>query len=141
MPESKQQLKGLLKTPENTEIFEITSSVIWVDEYGIVCAVPKNRRRKIEHFEEMFAFFAKLMEGKSKLCLLIEADNEIPLRNEVRDYIATELPKYIKAHAVVSVVPLERTLSTTFIRLNEVGIPINLFSNEKEAKEWLKTFL
>ncbi len=141
MSEGKQALNSLLKIPKDKELYEIATATCWIDENGIFCAASKPVRRSIEKYKEMIELFAKFSKNGSKLCFLIDLTNPMPLRNEVRDYLATEFPKYLKAHAVLVPAKLERTVATFFMQLDGPSYPINQFSEEKEAKLWLKQFM
>jgi hypothetical protein len=52
-----------------------------------------------------------------------------------------EMPKYIKANALVTNVVLERTVAETFMNLYSTPIEMNQFTNEVDAKAWLKQYL
>jgi hypothetical protein len=140
MVEGTQKQNSFLKTPENTELYETAIVTIWVDEYGIVCSASKQVRRTVEHYKEVMEIFAKLMKNSNKLCLLADVTDTMPMRSEVRDFIVAEMPKYIKAHAIVSEIPIQRTIATLFEKLSTSNYIMNQFTNEIEAKVWLKLF-
>lgn len=58
-----------------------------------------------------------------------------------REYLIIEMQKYIKAHAIISKLPLGVTLNTVFLKASFFGFQVKLFSNKKEAKEWLEEYL
>jgi len=140
MINKKQSESDIIKIPEKVTFYETPIATYWVDEYGIVCAIAKPIRRKIEHYEEVMALYAKLMKGGKKLCLLSETTN-MPFRSEIREYVMAEMPKYIKANALVTNVVLERTVAETFMNLYSTPIEMNQFTNEVDAKAWLKQYL
>lgn len=59
---------------------------------------------------------------------------------EAREYLAGEGTRLIKAGALLVESPLSRTLGNIFLWINKPEVPTRLFSDEKEAKEWLKKF-
>lgn len=65
----------------------------------------------------------------------------MPLEKEVSDFVATEMPKYVKAHAIISKEQLPLTHSKTFLKLSMTGLSVNVFTNENEAGKWLKEYL
>ena len=141
MPANMQQLKGLLSPPENTKLFETTASTCWVDEHGIVCVIVKNVRRTIENHKEQIKLYDGIIKDGNKFCSLVDMTHSMPLRREVREYLASELQKYIKAQAIISAKPLDGTIATAFETINSAGYPMNQFTNEAEAKNWLKQFI
>ncbi len=137
-----QEKEEYLKIPDNRELYDIEVSTLWIDEDGILCSSPKNIERTMEQYKEIIGLFAKLTnDGKNKLCLLTDASKVAQTNKEIKEYFAAELPKYIKAHAMISEQPLQGTVTSTFIKLSWSGLPICQFPNKKEAKEWLKTHL
>lgn len=65
----------------------------------------------------------------------------MPMSKDVHDSIISEMPKYIKVHVIVSKSILDATQTNMFVKLSWNGFAVRLFSNELEAKEWLKMFL
>ena len=129
-----------LKLPATSELFETPVSIHWFDKSGIMYAVSKKVERTVEHYKKVIELYAMFAKDRGKLCLLADSTNTMPMSKEVRSYLMTEMPKYIKAHAVISEVPFKGTKFKTFINLNFSGIPVALFPNEAEAKKWLKDF-
>jgi hypothetical protein len=134
-------LQAKIKAPNNTKLYETPIATFWLDKDGIVCGVSKPVERTVEHYKKNFELFAKLMKNGNKLCFLADSSNTLPVSLEVREYLTTEIPKYIKAHAIISDHPLPATLTTAVIKLSFAGFPVNQFLTEEEAKGWLKTFL
>ena len=130
-----------MKLPDNTDLYETPISIHWFDENGIMCATSKKVERTIEHYEEVMKLYKRFIDGGDKLCLLADASDTMPMSKEVREYVTAEMPKYIKAHAVISKEPLLSSLSNTFMNLSWAGFPVKLFSNVDEAKQWLKEYL
>lgn len=141
MPPGKQKKTSLLKIPYNATLFKLPTATIWIDELGIVCSTINKVRRTLENQKQIIDLFAQLAVNGNKFCFLIDLTHTMPVRNEIREYLVNEFPKYIKAHAVISAHPIEGSVATTFMELHRPGYMINQFSNEVEAKIWLKTFL
>lgn len=130
-----------MKPPTNTELFETPISTHWVEENGILCGLSKKTERRIEHYQEIMGFYKRLTKDGNKFCLIADSTNSMPLTREIIEYISTEHPKYLKAIAILSTVPLEPTQVSTFLKYNFSNFPVMKFSNEKDAREWLKQYL
>ena len=135
-----------MKPPENAVIHDEPNSVWWIDESGIFCSVSKRnpveqtREDGIKRLEE----FKKTI-GDKKVCLLMDISEARPNprmeSREERDFAAGELAKIVKAMAIISRNPLGRMLANLFFSLKPPPYPMKMFTDEHEAKEWLKQHL
>lgn len=132
----------MLKIPNNITLYETPIATYWFLENGIMCSASKKEELSIAHYKKVFELFAKFTaEKKSKVCLLSDGTKAMPMNQELREYVTKEAPKYIKAHAIVTDIPLDSTRIVTFMKLAFVGYPIQLCSTVVEAEEWLKNYL
>ncbi len=127
--------------PLNAKIHETALCTIWIDENGILCANSKLADRTIENYKQFFSLIKQISKPNQKFCLAVDVQFSQSLGHDVRDYIAVEMPKLIKAQAVISSHNLEASQTTIFLKLSMSGLPVKLFTSESEAKEWLKEFL
>lgn len=134
-----------MKPPPNARIVEWPTSLMWFDEDGILYSVPKPNvvrpdPSKEETLEQMEAF-RKLIGGK-KTCMIAKSDNsgKAP-KKEDRDWIAKELESIVKAMAIVSASPLSRMIANLFFGFKPPSYPVKFFSNEEEARVWIKQYL
>ena len=117
------------------------SSTFWFDESGIVCSInKKSDPQSLEEVKEIIKTFNELTGGK-KICLLADATHTSESTKEVRDYVATEFPKFIKAIAILSDSSLGKMIANLFFKLKSQPYPTKMFNDEKEAKDWLQQFL
>jgi hypothetical protein len=132
-----------LNPPDNAELFETPMSTLWFDENGLLCAVSKKVERTIENYQKVMEFYKEFTKDGNKLCLLLDITNSpsMPMSKEVREYFVIEMPKYIKAHGLITDSPLQSTLAIAFVKLSVQGFPIKLCSNETDGKKWLKEYL
>lgn len=75
------------------------------------------------------------------MCMLLDITYARPSRKEDRDEAAELLAKVVKAMAMVSRSPLGRMIANLFFGLKPPPYPVKMFSDEKEAKEWLRQYL
>lgn len=130
-----------MQAPTNAELIETATSVQWMDENGIICSISKKHppqsldetKKEIENWYKRW--------GNKRHCLLLDITNSSPSSKEVRDYAADELPKMAKAIAMISNSALGRMVANLFFGLKPPPYPTKMFSNEQEAKEWLKQYL
>lgn len=135
-----------METPKNVKIIDWTTSIIWFDEDGVMYSKPKpgavepelTREESLKQMEE----FKKTIGFKNKLCMILETNsNSKPPKKEDRDFIAEQLNEITKAMAVISGSPLSRMIANLFFGLKPPQYPVKFFSNEKDAKAWIKQYL
>ncbi len=127
--------------PKNAEIYDTPTSIFWFDENGIICAVIKNiKTPTLEDAIENVEDFKKVI-GERKVCLLIDVTNSAESSKEIRDYAANEFPKFVKAIALLSQSAFGKMLANLFFTIKSQPYPTKMFTDEKEAKEWLKQYL
>ena len=129
-----------MNLPDNTELFEGELATFWFDENGILCALAKNTPRSIEKQKKNYAFIRQIT-GNKKVCLLSDTTSSSPQDKETRDYAASELPNVFKAMAVISKSAAGLFIANIFVALKHQPIPIKMFADENQAKEWLKEYL
>ncbi|HEY0030207.1 MAG TPA: STAS/SEC14 domain-containing protein [Bacteroidia bacterium] len=129
-----------MKAPNNVKKHESDLSTFWFDEDGILRAVAKRCIRTLETQKRNFNFIASFTEHK-QVCLLADTSEATPLDRESREFTAQELPKLFKAMAIISISPLGRFIANGFLAVNKQPIPIKFFTNEQDARDWLKQFL
>lgn len=130
--------------PENAKIIEWPTSIMWFDEDGILYSVskpvekpPQTKEESLKQMEE----FRKLTGGK-KTCMILEtAKTSTPPKKEDRDWIAKELDSVTKAMAIISTSPLSRMVANLFFGFKPPAYPVKFFSNQDEAKAWIKQYL
>ena len=82
----------------------------------------------------------KFSEGISYPCL-IDIRGIKSASKEAREYLAKEGTQLIKAGALLTGSILTRVLANFFLAINKPPVHTKLFTDEAEAKEWLKQYL
>ncbi|HWY10437.1 MAG TPA: hypothetical protein VN026_03875 [Bacteroidia bacterium] len=130
--------------PKNVKIIEFPTSTMWFDEDGVLYSVPKSGAQHVQTREEsqkQMDEFRKITGGK-KTCMILETDSSAPPpKKEDRDWIAQELDSVTKAMGIISTSPLGRMLANLFFGFKPPAYPVKFFSNQVEAKEWIKQYL
>lgn len=130
-----------MKPPAGAKLFETPISTHWIDENGIMCAVSKPVERKLEYYKQLMELYASLIKDEKKYCLIVDANNAKPMNDEIRNFMAAEMPKYIKAQAIVINTAFDSASLQTFLKFTLKGIPVAVFSSKKDAVEWIKDYL
>lgn len=131
-----------MQVPTDTEIHDDPNSTWWIDKEGIVCSISKKNyvQESREAQRKRLDDFIRITGGK-KMCMLLDITYARPSRKEDRDEAAELLAKVVKAMAMVSRSPLGRMIANLFFGLKPPPYPVKMFSDEKEAKEWLRQYL
>lgn len=131
----------MLKPPANVSVIEWPTSTLWFDDEGIIHAVTKKTNsRTLEQTEELVEDFKELLNGK-KACLLIDVTYSEETTPEVREYVAKEFPKFIKAIAMISNSALGKMVANIFFTIKTQPYPTKFFNDEEEARKWLRQYL
>jgi hypothetical protein len=128
----------MLKPPPHAKVFETTLLSCWFGGNGILYSVSKPADRTIGNYNALFELYGKLSKnGSEKLRTLGDVTKTEHLSSEVREYITIELPKYIKAVALISATQLGSAIGNFFIKVNPQAYPTQFFNNPQDAEEWL----
>ncbi|MFY9309401.1 MAG: STAS/SEC14 domain-containing protein [Bacteroidia bacterium] len=131
----------MLVKPENTKVIEWPTSTIWFDETGILYSISKKAPPlSLEETKKSLLEFKKLI-GDKKICMLVDVTHSTAASSELRDYVAEEFPKFIKAIAMISDSALGTMLANLFFTLKTQPYPTKMFKTEAEAKIWLQQYL
>ena len=131
----------MIQPPSNVKIYDTPTSVFWFNEDGIVYSITKESPpQALEDSIKNLEFFKKII-GEKKVCLLIDVTYSQETTREIRDYAATEFPKFVKAIALLSKSALGKMLANLFFTIKTQPYPTKMFTEEKEAKEWLMQYL
>lgn len=127
--------------PENIQGYEFPTSTMWFDEHGILCTVAKKvPPQTVGEAKETMEEFRKLTGGK-KVCLLSDSTDSPAIDKEMRDYAAAVMPEIAKAVAIISRSAVGKMAANLFFSIKKQPYPVKMFTDETEAKEWLKQYL
>ena len=135
----------MITIPQNAKLIDWPTATMWFDEDGVLYSVPKtgvpqpqlNREETAAEMEK----FRQLL-GNQKRCMILQTDSTAPPpKKEERDWISQELNSVTKAMGIISVSPLSRMVANLFFGLKPPAYPVKFFSNEKDAKAWIKQYL
>ena len=126
-------------TPTNREIFEGEIATYWFED-GILVSLSKSPKRTVENIAGNVALVKKITNNKRVPLLIYLSPSPVPDK-ETRRFSTTQLPLIYSAMAMVSKPGLAGFIMNILFRFKPPPIHIKTFSDDKEAKEWLKQFL
>lgn len=111
----------------------------WLGEDGIVrVVVAPNAEQTLADAQEAVAASARVALGRR--LLLIDMRAMKSLERAARDYYAGEQPaRSFTAVALLVYSPVSRVIANFFMGLSRPLIPTRMFTDEKQALQWLKT--
>ncbi len=128
-----------LKIPTDREIFEGEIATYWFDE-GVLVSMSKSTRRTVDVIRNNVALVKKITGNKPTPLLIYLADSPVPDK-ETRKYSALMLPEIYSAMAMVSKPGLAFLIMKMVFHFSQPPIPVKSFSDDREAKEWLKQYV
>ncbi len=127
--------------PKNTQVIEFPASTMWFDENGILCSVAKKVSPQTVEEAKKTMEELRMITGGKKNCLLSDSTDSTPLNKEMRDYAAKVIPEIAKAIAIISRSAVGKMVANLFFSIKKQPYPVQIFTDEREAKEWLKQYL
>lgn len=112
----------------------------YLDADGILYSYSKPPLRTVKNISENIALVKQITGGKKVPMLIYLSKSPIPDK-ETRNFSAEQLPNVYAAMAMVSKGGLAQFIMNLLFKFKAPPIPMKSFSDDKEAKEWLKQFL
>lgn len=129
-----------MRPPENIELVKGEIADYWYSPEGILYAYSKSPERSVKNISENIAL-VKQITGNKTVPLLIYLSNSPVPDKETRKFSTEQLPTVYKAMAMVSKPGLAQLIMGVLFKLKPSPIPIKSFTNDEEAKGWLKQFI
>lgn len=125
--------------PKDRPVYEGEIATYWFDE-GILVSLSKGPRRTVANITANVALVKEITQNKKVPLLIYLCDSPVPDK-ETRRFSTTQLPLIYSAMAMVSPPGLSQFIMKILFRLKPPPIPMKTFTDDQEAKEWLKQFL
>ena len=129
---------GPLQPSPNAIVYKDELCDFWLDDEGILCSVAKNVPRTIDLQKASFALIRKII-GNEKVCCLSDLNNIGSQDQQCRKHVNREIPNYFKALAISVNTSLGMLVANTFLTFSTKTIPIKIFDNHIDARDWLRT--
>ena len=125
--------------PADRPIFEGEIATYWFDN-GILVSLSKSPKRTVENITGNVALVKQITNNKRVPLLIYLSKSPVPDK-QTREFAATQLPNIYSAMAMVSKPGLATFIMKLLFKFRTPPIPMKSFSDEREAKEWLKQFV
>ena len=125
--------------PTGKQIYEGEIATYWF-ENGILVSLSKSPKRTVELIRKNVQLVKRITNNTVVPLLIYLSPSPVPDR-ETRKYSTEQLPVIYKAMAMVSKPGLARLIMNILFSLKPPPIPMKSFTDDGEAKQWLKQFL
>ena len=125
--------------PANTQIYKGEIADYWFDE-GILISLSKSPKRTVGNITANVALVKKFSNNKRVPLLIYLSNSPVPDK-ETRKFASEQMPIIYSAMAMVSKPGLAKFIMNILFMLKPPPIPMKSFTNDKEAKEWLRQYI
>lgn len=130
----------MIKPPDNIQLIKGEIADYWYAPDGILYSYSKSPKRTVKNITENIALVKKITGNKIVPLLIYLSNSPVPGK-ATRKFAAEQLPNVYAAMAMVSKPGLSTFIMNILFRLKAPAIPMRSFTDDKEAKEWLKQFV
>lgn len=125
--------------PTDRPVYEGEIATYWFED-GILISLSKNPKRTVDLIKRNVELVKKITGNKPVPLLIYLSDSPVPDK-ETRRFSTEMLPVIYTAMAMVSPPGLSQLIMNILFRFKPPPIPMKSFTNDKEAREWLKQFV
>ncbi|MES2678568.1 MAG: hypothetical protein V4635_01730 [Bacteroidota bacterium] len=118
----------IIKKPDNLKVMEWPTYTTWFEEDDILYVI--SNPTLLEETKKVIEDFKRILGGK-KVCLLAHVTHPRESPRELRDYAALEIPKFIKAIAMVSGTAIGKMLANLFFTRKIQPYAVEMFNIKK----------
>ena len=129
-----------MNPPENLELIKGEIADYHYSPEGILYAYSKPAKRTVKTISDNISLVWQITGGK-KVPLLIYLSRAPVPDKETRKFSAEQLPNVYTAMAMVSNARLAQFIMNILFKFKHPPIPMKSFTDDKEAKQWLKQFV
>lgn len=125
--------------PSDRQIWDGEIATYWLED-GILVSLSKSVKRTVELIAGNVELVKNITSNKRVPLLIYLTNSPVPDK-ETRKFSTEQLPVIYSAMAMVSEPGLSRLIMNILFALKPPPIPMKSFTNDQEAKEWLKQYL
>lgn len=129
----------MTRIPTDRPVIEGEIATYWF-EGGILVSLSKSIKRTVDNIRGNVALVQEISGGKPVPLLIYLTNSPVPDK-ETRRYSAAQVPRIYKAMAMVSKPGLAALVMKMVFALKPAPIPMKHFTDDGEAREWLKQYL
>jgi hypothetical protein len=130
----------MVQIPTDRQVTEGEIATYWIEDDGILVSLSKSIKRTVENITGNVALVKQITHNKPAPLLIYLANSPVP--DKATQKLSTEqLPNIYKAMAMVSEPGLASFIMKLLFAFRPSPIPIKNFTDEKEARVWLRQYL
>jgi hypothetical protein len=126
--------------PDNIQLIKGEIADYWYAPDGILYSYSKNPTRTVKNITDNIALVKRITDNKVVPLLIYLSNSPVPDK-VTRKFAAEQLPHVYSAMAMVSKPGLSKFIMNILFTLKPPAIPMKSFTDDKQAKEWLKQFV
>jgi hypothetical protein len=126
--------------PKNVELIKGEIADYWLDNDGILFSFSKSPVRTVKNISENIALVRSITKNRKVPLLIYLTDSPVPDK-ATRKFTKEQLPEVYTAMAMVSKPGLTKLIMNILFKFSKTPIPMKSFTDDEEAKEWLKQYL
>jgi hypothetical protein len=124
--------------PTDRPVYEGEIATYWFEE-GILVSLSKSPRRTVANITSNVKLVKEITHNTRVPLLIYLCDSPVPDK-ETRRFSTNQLPEIYAAMAMVSKPGLAQFIMKILFRLKPPPIPMKSFTDDLQAKEWLKQY-
>ena len=128
-----------MNIPNGLKAYEGEIATYWFED-GMLVSLSKSPKRTVKNITENVAL-VKQITSNQRVPLLIYLSNSPVPDKKTREFSTSQLPLIYSAMAMISKPGLSKFIMNILFALKPPPIPVKSFTDEGEAKEWLKQFV
>ena len=128
-----------MTAPIDRKLYEGEIATYWFDD-GILVSLSKSPKRTVENISANVQLVKQITNNKPTPLLIYLSNSPVPDK-AARKYSTEQLPRIYSAMAMVSKPGLAKFIMNLLFALRQPPIPMKSFTDDKDAKNWLKQFL
>lgn len=129
----------IVAIPKDRKIYEGEIATYWFHD-GILISLSKSPKRTVENITANVALVKEITANKRVPLLIYLSDSPVPDK-ATRVFSTEQLPVIYNAMAMIARPGLSKFIMNILFALKPPPIPIKTFTDDVEAKEWLKQFV
>ena len=129
-----------MQAPVNITLIKGEIADYHYNSNGILYSYSKSTKRTVKNISENIALVKQITDNKKVPLLIYLSNSPIPDK-ETQQFSKEQLPNIYTAMAMVSKPGLAKFIMNILFKFKPPPIPMKSFTDDKEAKEWLKQFV
>ena len=129
-----------MQIPADKQVHKGRLGTYWIDDEGILISVSTPEQRTLQNTKENVELIKRITNNR-KVCVLVYLTRSKRPDKKTREYVKREMGNIYKSMAIVSKGGLGELVMNVLFKLSTPPIPMKTFSNDAEAREWLKQFV